>query len=207
MRRGGGVRTLIAGLATLVLVAAPLDAQRGPDRRDARDREQLEQRIRAQMGRMISDRLGLDSLQAAELADVVRGFDARRRALFRAEQETRRSVEALVRADSTDDEQAAALLERMAELRVQEAQLFAEEQTALASVLTPTQVLELQVLREQIGRRIRALRGDGDGDPGRRRRRGGEEPRDTGAASRGTEAGPLALRPVVDAPVTGCLSV
>ena len=180
------VRPLLVALLAAALVAGPLDAQRSPDRSDARDREQLEQRIRARMGRLISERLGLDSTQAAELADVVRGFDERRRALFREEQATRRSVESLVRADSTDDARASELLAQIADLRVREARLFAEEQAALATVLTPTQVLELHALREQIGRRIRALRGGRDGEPDRRRRRGGVGPHDTGAGWRGT---------------------
>lgn len=184
MNRSGRARALVAVIVASVLVAAPLDAQRS-GRRDGRDREQLEQRIRAHMGRMISERLGLDSTQAAELTEVVQGFETRRRELFREEQATRRSVEALVRADTIADAEASELLARMAELRMQEARLFAEEQAALASVLTPTQVLELHALREQIGRRIRALRGDRGGESDRRRRRGGVGWRDTGAAPRG----------------------
>jgi hypothetical protein len=63
-------------------------------------------------------------------------------------------------------------MERMAELRLQEAELFRAEQEALLEVLTPTQVLGLQALRQELGQRIRALRGGPGGDE-RGRRPGG----------------------------------
>jgi hypothetical protein len=57
----------------------------------------------------------------------------------------------------------------VAELRLQEATLFREEQEALLAVLTPVQLLRLQDLRQELGQRIRALRGGRDGDFDRRR--------------------------------------
>lgn len=81
-----------------------------------------------------------------------------------------------------DDEAAAALLRRLSELRQEESALFEEEQAALLEVLTPTQVLRLQALREEMGRRIRALRG---GDPSDRPRRPG--------GPRGNVDGPLGV--------------
>lgn len=152
---------VLAGLALPVGLAAQ-DAP--PGRGRIQDREQLERRIRAQMGRMMQERLGLDEQQAAQLSDVVQGFDARRRELFTQEQATRRRVEALLLEGGADQTEARSLLGRMAELRIQEAELFREEQEALLQVLTPRQVLELQSLRQDLGRRIRAL-----GPPPRRR--------------------------------------
>ncbi len=163
---------LLLGLALASVVAAgPLEAQRGR-RGGEQDREQLERRIRAQMGRMMRERLGLTEQEATDLAAVVQSFDERRRDLLRAEQATRRRVEALLLEGGGDGAEALDLLNRMAELRAEEAGLFAEEQEALLGVLTPVQVLELHALREQIGRRIRALRG-GRRDQGPGRRRGG----------------------------------
>lgn len=153
----------------LGLLAAPLgaDAQRG----GPQDRERLEQRIRAQMGRLMQQRLALDEEEAGRLSEVVQSFDGRRRQLARREFETRRQVEALLEADG-DQTEALRLLELQIELRVEEAELFREEQEALLSVLSPAQVLELQELRQDIGRRIRNLRGggrpDSDGVRGRR---------------------------------------
>lgn len=170
---------LVATTAAALAVAAipGLAQQRGdPGRRGPEAREQLEQRIRAQMGRVMRERLNLTEQGAEELAAVVRGFDDRRRELFREEQATRRRVEELLDGREPDEVEAAALVARMADLRLREAQLFTEEQQALSEVLSPMQVLELHELREQIGRRIRALRGGRDDEPGRRRGRGGEPP-------------------------------
>ena len=161
---------LIALLAAVVAWPAHVAAQQGPQsRRGQVDRERLEQRIRAQMGRMMRERLGLDEEQATRLAAVVQEFDERRRALFVEEQATRRRVEALLDQSTDDQAQALELLERVSELRLQEAQLFREEQAALLGVLTPTQLLELQDLRQELGQRIRALRGGRGGDSDRRR--------------------------------------
>jgi len=124
-----------------------------------------------QMGRMMERRLGLTRDQATALSDVVQGFEERRREMRRSEQAARRRVEALLLEGGEDEAEARALLARMADLRQQEAALFAEEQEALLGVITPVQVLQMQDLREQIGQRIRALRGRGGGE-GRGQRRG-----------------------------------
>jgi Spy/CpxP family protein refolding chaperone len=167
--RGALLGALVAAVAAVVATPAALAAQAPDGRRGGQDREQLEQRIRAQMGRMMQERLGLDEDQAAILATVVQDFEGRRRELFGLEQATRRRVEALLLEDSDDEAEAQQLLDQMAELRLREAELFAAEQAALLDVLTPVQVLQLQELREDLGRRIRALRG-GRGGPGDGRR-------------------------------------
>lgn len=165
----------LGALAAMMLVAGPLEAQRGPAGRrgGAQNREQLEQRVRAQMGRMMQQRLGLSEEQAEQLSEVVQSFREEQRGLFRAEQATRRRVEALLLEGGSDDE-ALELLTRMADLRAQEAELRAAEQAALLEVLSPILLLEMQSIRDDFGRRIRALgRGRGDPSSGSRRRGGG----------------------------------
>jgi Spy/CpxP family protein refolding chaperone len=173
--------SMVVALAVSLVVASPAATraqQRGPEARrgQVQDREQLERRIRAQMGRMMRARLGLDEGEAAALAETVQDFDARRRELFLQEQATRRRVEALLLEGGDDQAEAAELMDRMAELRLQEARLFGEEQEALLEVLTPAQVLRLQALRQELGQRIRALRGGPGGDGARRRGPPGAEP-------------------------------
>jgi len=164
-----------AGVALAAVLVAMPGTSSAQQRRDGTpDRAQIEQRIRAQMGRMMQERLGLDDAEAAKLSEVVRTFDGRREALRRSEEETRRRV-AEITTSGGDEAEARQLLERQAELRLQEAQLFADEQDALLGVLTPAQVLELQDLRQDVGRRIRALRsprGDGPRDGNRAGPRG-----------------------------------
>ena len=159
-------RLVLALMAALIVVPMSVQAQDGGDRRP--NREEMERRVRRQIARTIQERLGLEMDQSVKLSAVIRGFEGQRRELGRAEMAVRRRVEALILEGGGDEAEAQQLLTRMTELRVEEARLFAEEQEALLEVLTPVQVLELQSLREQLGRRIRALRGR-DGPAARRR--------------------------------------
>lgn len=178
MRRGSviprPVCLLVASFIAMVVFAGSLDAQRGGRRGGGtQDRAELEQRVRAQMSRMMKQRLGLTDEQAERLAEVTQSFEGRRRELARSEQATRRRVEALMLEGGDDDVEAVELLERMTELRSQEASLFMDEQVALLEVLTPVQVLRMQSMRNQLGQRIRALRRGRGRDPGGMRRPGG----------------------------------
>ena len=132
----------------------------------------MERRVRAQMQRVVKERLQLTDEQSEELATIAQSFERRRRDLRRSEVATRRRVEALMLEGSADEQEAGELLERMVELRQQEAQLFADEQAALLEVLPAEKVLQLQALRDEMGRRIRDLRRRGE----RGRRPGGDRP-------------------------------
>ena len=161
-----GFHVTLALVTALVLLPAHAEAQNRGVR--PQNRQEMEQRVRRQMSRMIQERLELDDAQTEALSEVVRGFDGRRQELERAEMAVRRRVEALMLEGGEGDAGAERLLARMIELRAEEAQLFALEQEALLEVLSPIQVLQLQSLRAELGRRIRSLRG-GNGPPSRRR--------------------------------------
>ena len=152
-------------------VVVPLEAQRRPPmgrREQGPDRVQLERRVRARMAEMIREQLGLSEEEEARLNETVQGFEEQRQQMGRQEQALRRRVEALMLEGGQDQAEAAELLERMSALRIQEAALFQEEHEALLEVLTPVQVLRLVNLREQLGQRIRRLRGQlGRGGGGR----------------------------------------
>ena len=152
-------------------VVVPVEAQRRPPmgrREQGPDRVQLERRVRARMAEMIREQLGLSEEEEASLNETVRGFGEQRRQVGRQEQALRRRVEALMLEGGQDQAEAAELLERMSALRIQEAALFQEEHEALLEVLTPVQVLRLVNLREQLGQRIRRIRGQlGRGGGGR----------------------------------------
>ncbi|MBM4185338.1 MAG: hypothetical protein FJ207_14170 [Gemmatimonadetes bacterium] len=159
------LRRLIVGVV-LLLAASPLgaSAQGGAQRRPSGDRAQLEERVRAQMGRVMRERLGLTEEQATRLSEVTQEFEEERREIFALEQATRRRVQALLLEGGTDQDEARELIARMGELREREARLFRDEQDTLLDVLTPVQVLRLQELRQDLGQRIRAL-GGRDGQP------------------------------------------
>ena len=155
-------------LAT-ALVATGAEAQNRPPP-SAEQRAEMEERFRRQMNRVVRERLELSAEDADVLSELVQSFEGRRRELRRSELATRRRVEALMLEGGTDDQEARELLERLVELRREEGALFEEEQAALLEVLTPSQVLRFQALREEMGRRIRNLRRGNDDGP---RRRGG----------------------------------
>ncbi len=180
LRRGA---VLSAMVIVAVALAVPASAQRGPSGRRGgapQDRAELERRFRRQMARLVQERLGLTEEQAGQLSTVVAEFEDRRRELGRAEEAARRRVEALMLEGGEDESEAEELLSRMVELRRAESDLFAEEQTALLEVISPMQILQMHTLREQLGRRIREIRGEG-GRPGRGRgREGGADLDDEG---------------------------
>lgn len=159
-------RFFVVVAVTVATLAAPLEGQERRGRRGApQDREQIQERIRAEMARMIQERLGLTDDESARLGEVMDRFQEQRRELWRSEQATRRRVEALMLEGGDDPAEARDLLGRLVELRAEESRLFASEQEALLEVLTPTQVLRLHAVREQMGRRIRELRGRRGGGP------------------------------------------
>ena len=148
----------------MLLLAFPMyaDAQIRGDRNQ--DREQMEQRFRRQMARTIQQRLELDDVQVESLLGVIRSHQEDRRRLGQADMAVRRRVEALMLEGATDEAEAEQLLVRMRRLRTEEARLFAQEQEELLEFLTAVQVLKLQSIRDDIGRRIQRLRGrDGSG--------------------------------------------
>lgn len=161
-----GFHITLALMTALVVLPAYAEAQNRGGR--PQNRQEMEQRVRRQMGRMIEERLSLDDAQAEALSNVVRGLEGRRHELRRAEMAVRRRVEAFMLESGVEDAEAQQLLTRMIELRAEEAQLYAEEQEALLEVLSPVQVLQLQSLREDLGQRIRSLM-DGNGPSSRRR--------------------------------------
>jgi Spy/CpxP family protein refolding chaperone len=167
---------VVAALLSLAVVV-PLEAQRGPPmgrRGPGGNRAQLEQAVRARMAEMMQQRLRLTEDEGARLSETVEEFDGQRRQVGRQEQALRRRVEALMLEGVDDDTEATELLERMSNLRLQEAELFRVEQEALLEILTPVQVLRLQQMREQLGQRIQRLRGQpGRGDGRGDGRRGG----------------------------------
>lgn len=176
-RRAGGrpslvnlARRVILPSLLLCLVAAPVDAQDRRDRRPSSDeRQEMERRARAQMSRMIREELDLTEAEYEPISAVMDRYGDQRRNLARSERELRRELEALLEGRVEDTTEASSVLGRLVELREQEASIFREEQEALLEHLTPTQVLQLHSLREQISRRIRELRGrrgGGDGDRG-----------------------------------------
>jgi len=174
--RSPGTWLRTAGVVSLLALSgvgqALVAQERGSNRsRSSEERAELEQRFRAQMNRMLKERLAIGDAELTRLNDVLRPYDQRRRELGREERSIQRETNDFIVQGGADEDAAQALLSRLAELRVRESALFQEEQAALLGVLTPLQVLQFHSFREQMGERIRQLRGRRD-DNGRRRRGG-----------------------------------
>lgn len=173
--RSSALGRVALGVLFLAVLAGPVSAQRRPGMR-GQDRAELESRIRQRFGEMVRQRLGLDEEQAARLEEVVASFQSERMRLAREGQAVRRRMEALALEQRTDDNEALQLLERLRALRLEEAQVFQAEQEQLLQVLSPSQLLAFQMLREEMAERIRRLRGMGPGAGGPGRPPGGLPP-------------------------------
>lgn len=128
----------------------------------------IEARLRAFFGESVKRRLALSDAEMEAVREALGTFDTERRALAREEREIRRSLGPALggTAETLSDAEARRILERMVELRVEEARLFRREQEALLQTLSPVQLVQLYQLRGALENRIRQLRGEGPGRPG-----------------------------------------
>lgn len=175
--------TALLALALSAVPFATLAGQRMPPMRGGppgqQNRQELEQRVRARFGQMIQQRLGLDDDGARTLNETVQAFQESRGRLARDQEALRKRVEAFALEGGGSNTEARQLLDRMNELRAQEDDLYRSEQDSLSKVLTPSQLLRFNVMREQMAQRIQQLRtggtmgrgrgGGGDGTLARRR--------------------------------------
>ena len=121
----------------------------------------------------VQETLDLTDDQVQQLQDVVEDFRGRRMDFSQRERSTRARVGRLgVRGGGGEftEEEASEILAEMLELSGAEATLFREEQEAFLRILSAPQVVRYIVMRQQLGDRIRTLRGGGG--PGRGRQGG-----------------------------------
>ncbi len=160
----GALGLLMTGL--LMVGAEGLVAQRrgGQQPGGARQRMEMERRIQARFDNLVREELSLTDDQVQQLQDVVEDFRRRRMDFSQRERTTRARVGRLGtrggRAELTEQE-ASEVLREMLELSGDEATLFREEQEAFLQILSAPQVVRFIVMRQQLGDRIRTLRGGG----------------------------------------------
>ncbi len=160
---------LLAGLAFSLVAATSLEGQRGRRGGGRRgppppsERSGLEQRVRVRMDQMIRQELDLNEDEWKAVGDNARDFDMKRRELMRSEQALTRRVEAIALEGGANDEEAGEILDQLIALREQELQLFQEEQERLLEILSPSQLVRFQNMREKLGEQIRRLRSGREG--------------------------------------------
>ena len=125
-------------------------------------RQQLEQRLRTGMARVVRKRIGLTDDQMTRLSQTNLQFDARRKQLNRDERAQRVELRAQVVAGATaNQDRIAAALDRILQIQRQRIDLQIEEQRQLAAFMSPLQRARYAALQEQIRRRIAGLRAGG----------------------------------------------
>ena len=135
-------------------------------------RQEVVERIQERFENRIARELRLDGEQREVLGEVFSVFARSRADILSRRREIERRIGGHLAGDGTEED-ALGLLEEMRALREREAELLREEEDRLLEVLTPSQVLRLQALRDQFGNVIRRLRRDsGQGNPGDRPFRG-----------------------------------
>lgn len=161
---------LLAGLAFSLMTVTSLEGQRGRRGGGRRgppppsERAGLEQRVRVRMGQRIRERLDLSEDEWRAIADQASDFDEKRGELMRNELALKSRVEAISRVEGREnDEEAGEILDQLIVLREQELELFQEEQKRLLEILSPSQLVRFQAMRQQLGEQIRRLRGGRDG--------------------------------------------
>jgi hypothetical protein len=152
-------------LAATLLVAAPVVAQQtGPPQRGPIDRSQIEQRIMAQFRTLVGTELGIDSVTAGALFAVVGEMQEERRALQMRESALNRRLRGT--GVYLSDQQSAEALDEFIAIKREELRLLEAEHVRLGEVLSPPQLLRFYSLREEMGERIRRLRGGERGPRG-----------------------------------------
>lgn len=162
--RHGRLRTGMLTLAVLAVGSTPLVAQQGPPSRGSMDRAQIESRIMTQFRTLVQNELGIDSVTTDALFGVVEAMHADRRALHIREMELERRLSGT--GVYLSEQQSIEALEEFLAIKREELSLLEAEHERLEAVLDPGQLLRFYTLREQMGERIRRLRGGERGPRG-----------------------------------------
>lgn len=162
MTRASRLLLTVGFLLAAVLMVGPegLDAQRP----GGAQRAEMELRIQARFDDLVRDELGLSDDEVQRLQGTVEDFNGRRLQFFQSERNSRARVRRLAGpggGGELTEQDATDILAEMVELSGQEATLFREEQEALLQILSSPQVVRLIMMRQQLGDRIRRLRGGG----------------------------------------------
>ena len=170
-RMSGGAQMMKRALGILMTVLLMGGAQELVAQRGGRgSRAEMELRIQARFDNLVREELGLGEDQWRRLQEAVGNFNTRRLEFSQRERNTRARVTLLGApggGQELTEEEASQILAEMLELSGAEATLFREEQEALLQILSAPQVVRYIVMRQQLGDRIRGVRGRGGPSRGR----------------------------------------
>jgi len=147
---------LVPLLAAILFPAVTLEGQAGAQDTDQLSRQEMLQRLHAQFEARIAEELELTEEQRELLPQVMAEFGQARGELTPLRMSFMARVGHLLVHDGPEDE-AMALIREGRMLRERESQLLLNEEERLLETLRPSQVLLLQVIRDQFGDYVRAL--------------------------------------------------
>ena len=167
------MRRLLAALAALILVAAPLAAQ-GLDE-DGPRADELRQRIEERFAARVQEDLGLNDEQSAKMQVTLRNFFVKRHDLEADDRRFREALAGQLRPGvAANQDSVARLTEALLDLKIKYAQSYREEMKEMSAYLNPVQRAQFLILRERLLERVRqakeGLRQGGEGAPRRRLR-------------------------------------
>jgi Spy/CpxP family protein refolding chaperone len=156
-----------AALSALLVVAAPQSgwaqaqaapsrpgSQQGPGQGREMTRDEMVERVRGNFNTRMASELRLTPEQSTALLAVFTEFDGPRREIAAQKRRLHGEANSTLRGVRSED-RARTLLAEFARVREREATLLREEEVRLLQVLSPSQVLALQIFREQLGDQIR----------------------------------------------------
>ncbi len=158
--RGRSTLLLLGSLAMILAAPAPSTAQSGD--RGQMSRQEMQQRVIQNFERRLVSELKLDSGQLEEVQAVALSMRDERVKLYQRrralEEQTKR-----FRDGGGSEGGARRILSEVRAIRAEEARIEAEEEALLLEILTPAQVVQFRILRDELNERIRAMhRGGGD---------------------------------------------
>lgn len=157
----------LTALLFLVVAAGDVGAQRvGGQPGTPRDRAALERRFRERYEQVVRERLALTDAQLAQLVEVNRRLDGRRRELFTEERTVRREMRQALQAPDgqANQDRVAELMDRAIRVQRSRLDLLETEQRELSAFLTPTQRAKYMGMQEQLRRRADEMRRRMEGD-------------------------------------------
>jgi Spy/CpxP family protein refolding chaperone len=119
-------------------------------------------RVQAEHERRMVEALGLTTSQSTALRALLQRYRESRMDMMRERASIREDLARHGESGGTDAE-ARRILDRMRALRAREIEMQRAEEEALLEILNPSQILQLQILRDHFSERIRQLEGTGRG--------------------------------------------
>ncbi|MBA3656142.1 MAG: hypothetical protein H0W69_02180 [Gemmatimonadaceae bacterium] len=158
----------ILSLSALLLASSIANAQPGTGVTQP-ERAQVEKQLRARMGEVVKQRLGLNPQQMQQLKAANRRFDSDRLVLLSQERRVRMEIRQQIEAgDKASQDRISALMDSTLLLERRRLDLMESEQNELKKFLTPIQRAQYFGLQTQIRSRMEQMRRNRA--PGARRR-------------------------------------